>query len=382
MQQIVVGVIVAFLVSFYLIPVLIQLAKAKKLVDIPDERKIHKDPIPRFGGIGIFAGFLFSLLLNASITNNFQEFQYLLAAFLIIFFLGVGDDIMVLSPLKKFIGQFVASFILIVKGNLLIGNLHGFFGLHEIPVVFAYVLTYFTIVLIINALNLIDGVDGLAGSLSFISTLFFGTWFMINKDSAYALLSFSLAGSVAAFLYYNFNPAKIFMGDSGSLILGVVNAVLVIHFINSAPSANTFSASASPAVGFGLLLIPLLDTLRVFCIRISQRKSPFFPDRNHIHHLFLDKGFTFKATTFSIAGLSVVFSILSFFLSSLNATIVIALQVAAFFGVVYLLSKYEPAQMVIVKDANGNITLEEPARKPKLITIFYNRNKEVSGSKE
>ncbi len=377
MQQIIVGAAVAFFISFYLIPILIELAKSKQLVDIPDDRKIHKDPVPRFGGIGIFAGFLFSLLLSASITNSFLEFQYLIAAFLIVFFLGVGDDIMILSPLKKFIGQLAASFILIVKGHLLINNLHGFLGIQEIPVLISYMLTYFTIVVIINAINLIDGIDGLAGSLSLISTLFFGSWFYVNGDLAYALIAFTLAGSIVAFLYYNFNPAKIFMGDAGSLMLGLINAILVIRFINEAPTATTFAASASPAVGFGLLLIPLMDTLRVFCIRIYQKKSPFFPDRNHIHHLFLDRGFSSRATTLILAGLSLVFSLLSFACSSINVTILIMLQAITFFSVVYILSVYQPASVRVRESKSGNIIIEGTEQKSSFITIFYRQRDKV-----
>jgi UDP-GlcNAc:undecaprenyl-phosphate GlcNAc-1-phosphate transferase len=375
MQQIIVGVVVAFFISFYFIPILIELAKSKQLVDVPDARKIHTDPVPRFGGIGIFAGFLFSLLLSVSINNNFLEFQYLIAAFLIVFFLGVGDDIMILSPLKKFIGQLAASCILIVKGHLLINNLHGFLGIEAIPVFISYMLTYFTIVVIINAINLIDGVDGLAGSLSLISTLFFGSWFYINGDLSYSLIAFTLSGSIVAFLYYNFNPAKIFMGDAGSLMLGLINAILVIRFINTAPMAANFAASASPAVGFGLLLIPLMDTLRVFCVRLSQKRSPFFPDRNHIHHLFLDKGFSSRATTLILASLSFVFSLLSFACASFNPTILILLQAIGFFAVVYVLSAYQPARVRVHKSQVGNVLIEDTERKPSLITIFYKRAK-------
>ncbi len=378
MQQIIVGAVVAFFISFYLIPILIELARSKQLVDVPDDRKIHKDPVPRFGGIGIFAGFLFSLLLSASISNSFLEFQYLVAAFLIVFFLGVGDDIMILSPLKKFIGQLAASFILIVKGHLLINNLHGFLGIYAIPVFISYIFTYFTIVVIINAINLIDGVDGLAGSLSLISTLLFGTWFYLNGDLAYSLIAYTLAGSIVAFLYYNFNPAKIFMGDAGSLMLGLINAVLVIRFINAAPTAATFTANASPAVGFGLLLIPLMDTLRVFCIRLYQKKSPFFPDRNHIHHLFLDKGFSSRDTTLILASLSLLFSVLSFACASFNATVLIMLQGIIFFSVVYVLSVYEPAHVRVRKSNTGNIILEGVSRKTRFTTIFYKRQKPVS----
>ena len=375
MQQIIVGAVVAFFISFYFIPILIELAKSKQLVDVPDDRKIHKDPVPRFGGIGIFAGFLFSLLLSASINNSFLEFQYLIAAFLIVFFLGVGDDIMILSPLKKFIGQLAASFILIVKGHLLIDNLHGFLGVQAVPIFISYLLTYFTIVVIVNAINLIDGVDGLAGSLSLISTLLFGSWFYINGDLAYALIAFTLAGSIVAFLYYNFSPAKVFMGDAGSLMLGLINAILVIRFINTAPTASNFAATASPAVGFGLLLIPLMDTLRVFCIRLSQKRSPFFPDRNHIHHLFLDKGFSSRATTLILASLSLIFSLLSFVFSSLNTTTLIFMQAVTFFTVVYALSAYQPVRVRVRKSKAGNIIIEGTERKSSFITIFYRREK-------
>ena len=377
MQQIVIGIIVAFFISFYLLPVLIHLANKKNLVDIPDERKIHTDPIPRFGGIGIFGGFLFSLLLNASINNQFIEFQYLLAAFLIIFFLGVGDDIMVLSPFKKFIGQLVASFILIFKGHLLISNLHGFLGIQQIPDVLSYLLTYITIIVIVNAINLIDGVDGLAGTLSLISTFLFGSWLYLNGDLAYSLIAFSLFGSILAFLYYNYHPAKIFMGDAGSMMLGLINAILVIRFINLAPTARILAVPASPAIGFGLLLIPLMDTLRVFCIRLVHGVSPFSPDRNHIHHLFLDKGFSSVQTTFTLATLSLSFSLLFFCMASFNTTVVFSLEAILFFTIISALHLYEPAPMRVKKKEDGEVVIEEP-RRIRLKTLFNKKEKQTA----
>ena len=376
MQQIVIGAVVAFFISFYLIPVIIHLAKKKQLVDIPDERKIHTDPVPRFGGIGIFIGFIFSILLNASINNQFLEFQYLLAAFLIIFFLGVGDDIIALSPFKKFIGQLVASFILIFKGHLLINNLHGFFGIHQIPALVSYLLTYFTIIVIINAINLIDGVDGLAGSLSLISTFLFGSWLYLNGDLAYSLIAFTLLGSILAFLCYNYHPASIFMGDAGSMTLGLINAILVIRFINLAPTAQTFNVPASPAIGFGLLLIPLMDTLRVFCIRLSHGCSPFSPDRNHIHHLFLDKGFSSVQTTFTLAMLSILFSMLSFCMASFNTTVIVGLEAVLFFSIISALHLYQPAPMRVKKKEDGEVVIEEP-RRLRLKTLFTKKEKQT-----
>ncbi len=376
MQQIVIGAIVAFFISFYLIPVLIHLANKKKLVDIPDTRKIHTDPVPRFGGIGIFAGFIFSLLINASINNQFLEFQYLLAAFLIIFFLGVGDDIMALSPFKKFIGQLVASFILIFKGHLLINNLHGFLGVEHIPDVISYLLTYFTIIVIINAINLIDGVDGLAGTLSLISTFLFGCWLYLNGDLAYSLIAFSLFGSILAFLCYNYHPASIFMGDAGSMMLGLINAILVIRFINLAPAAHSFAVPASPAIGFGMLLIPLMDTLRVFCIRLMRGLSPFSPDRNHIHHLFLDKGFSSVQTTGTLAALSLGFSLLFFCMASFNTTVVFVLEAVLFFTIISALHLYDPAPMRVKKKEDGEIVIEEP-RRLRLKKLFNKKEKQI-----
>ena len=377
MQQIVIGSIVAFFISFYLTPVLIHLANKKKLVDLPDERKIHTDPVPRFGGIGIFGGFIFSILISASISNQFVEFQYLLAAFLIIFFLGVGDDIMVLSPFKKFIGQLVASFILIFKGHLLINNLHGFLGVHQIPDVISYLLTYVTIIVIVNAINLIDGVDGLAGTLSLISTFLFGGWLFLNGDMAYSLIAFTLFGSILAFLYYNYHPAKIFMGDAGSMMLGLINAILVIRFINMAPTAHIIPVSASPAIGFGLLLIPLMDTLRVFCIRLAHGVSPFSPDRNHIHHLFLDKGFSSVQTTFTLSVLSLCFSLLFFSMASFNTTVVFVLEAILFFAIIAALHLYEPAPMRVKKKEDGEVVIEEP-RRLRLKTLFYKKEKQTA----
>jgi len=373
MQHVIIGSLVAFFISFYSIPVIIFIAKAKRLYDIPDDRKVHASPVPLLGGLGIFAGFILGLLLNINITDAFSQFQYFIASFFIVFFLGLGDDIMVLSPLKKFFGQLVVAFILIFKGNLLINDLHGFLGIGALNDITSYLLTFFTILVVVNAFNLIDGVDGLAGSLGLITSLFLGVWFLINNDTAFALIGFALAGSVTAFLIYNFNPAKIFMGDAGSMLLGLINSILVIHFISTAPTAANLGTIASPAIGFGLLLIPLMDTLRVFCIRIFKGRSPFSADRNHIHHLFLDRGFSHASTTLVIASLSILFSALSFAIATtMPVTLVVATQVTCFFTAIYLIYSIKPLLQLHVVKKEGNVTIQEK-KKPLLISIFYRK---------
>jgi UDP-N-acetylmuramyl pentapeptide phosphotransferase/UDP-N-acetylglucosamine-1-phosphate transferase len=277
----------AFLITFFSIPVIIQVAKEKKLFDEPDERKVHKVVIPTLGGLGIFAGFIISSLLGVPSTVP-PVFQYFIAAALVIFFLGIKDDILILSASKKFIGQIVAAGIIIKFGGIQISDMHGFLGMHAIPHTASILLTLFTIIVVTNSFNLIDGVDGLAGSLGLLTSLVFGTYFLLTSQLMYAVMAFSLAGSLVAFLIYNFSPAKIFMGDTGSLLIGLLNAIFVIKFIAVAgdPSLGLPLESA-PAIGFAILIVPLFDTLRVVTIRIVSRRSPFSPDRNHIHHFLL-----------------------------------------------------------------------------------------------
>ena len=369
MHHLLLGLIVAFFLSFYSIPVIIYIAKEKKLYDIPDERKNHIQPVPLLGGLGIFIGFVLSSVLSVSFTNYFPEFQFFLASFLIVFFLGIGDDIMVLSPFKKFIGQLVVAFILTYKGHLLITDFHGVLGIGLLNPLVSYIVSYLTILVIINAFNLIDGVDGLAGSLALIAALIFGTWFFLNGDLSYSIIAFTLAGSIGAFLIYNFYPAKIFMGDAGSMLLGLVNAILVIHFIDKAPRAAILPVASSPVVGFGILLIPLMDTLRVFCIRIYKGRSPFSADRNHIHHLFLDRGFSVVATTLCIAGCSILFSFFSFLFQSFSGVGILLCQAAFFFAVILVLYLVKPVTtMRVVLDEKGNTVLTQ--KKGRLVAIF------------
>jgi len=339
MGNILIGVIIAFMISFYAIPIVIELADQVKLYDIPDERKVHKKPIPSLGGLGIFIGFMMGLLLTQSVQQQASTLQYFYASFLVVFFYGVKDDILKLLPMKKMLGQLIISIILIFKAQLVILNLYGLFGVSYIIHTFGYLLTLLTIVVVMNAYNLIDGVDGLAGTLGIITSSTFALFFYLNNDLFYALIGFVLSASLLAFLIYNFNPARIFMGDTGSMLVGLINAILVIRFITTADTSGFIPKNTSPAMGFGILAIPLLDTLRVFGYRISQGKSPFFPDRNHLHHLLLDRGFNHKQIMFTLASVAILFMLGTYLLLPLGSTLVILIQIATFFLGVFLLSK-------------------------------------------
>lgn len=339
MEQILFAGILAFLITLFSIPKIIYVSEKKNLFDNPDAiRKLHTRPISSLGGTGIFLGFIVSVLLTGNLSGV-AEFPYYIASFILIFFIGIKDDIVEISAFKKFVGQSLIAFILMFKAHLLITDMHGFLGLTHIYTSFSFFLTFFTFIVVINAFNLIDGIDGLAASLGLISALVFGTFFLVNHDLPYAVLGFGFAGSLGAFLIYNFQPAKIFMGDTGSLLMGVVNSILVIKFISAGPGYTAFSLSAVPAIGFSILLIPLMDTLRVFAIRILHRRSPFSADRNHIHHLLLDRGLMHKTIVFMCIAASILFITATFLLQNIGTTLLITGLVVCFFIIIYSIRK-------------------------------------------
>jgi len=348
MFDVILALAISFTVTFLAIPVIINVADLKKLFDVPDARKIHQTAITPLGGIGIFAGFVFGCLLTINFKSSF-EFQYFIAATMVIFFLGLKDDILVISPIKKFIGQVLAAFLIIYDGRIQIRSMHGFLGIYDLPEMFSLLITYFAVIVIINSFNLIDGVDGLAGTLGLMSSVLFGIYFLSVNLPAYYIMAFSLSGCLLAFLIFNFQPAKIFMGDTGSLLIGSINAILVIKFINVAQSSDVlFPLESSPAIGFSILMIPLLDTLRVFSIRIFKRRSPFSPDRNHIHHLLLDRGLSHKAITLLLVSFNLVLIACVYFERSLGCTILISSVFALFFAFIAITYYVKPRTRYVV----------------------------------
>ena len=307
MENAILGFALAFVCTFISIPVIIRVAREKHLFDEPDGRKLHRSVIPTLGGLGIFGGIMLSMLLLAKPTE-IPEFQYILASMLIIFFLGMKDDILIISATKKFIGQLSAAGILIFFAKIRINDFHGLFGLHQLPEWISVLFSLITMVMIINSFNLIDGIDGLAGGLGTLSSLAFGFYFFLSDEWQYALLCFSMSGALMAFLIFNFPPARIFMGDTGSLILGLLLSLIVIKFIKLGTLPGTIiPLPAAPALGFSILMVPLFDTIRVFTIRILKGGSPFKADRNHIHHLFLDAGLSHKITTTLCIGINLLY---------------------------------------------------------------------------
>jgi UDP-GlcNAc:undecaprenyl-phosphate GlcNAc-1-phosphate transferase len=324
MEFLVFAAILSFVVSFITTPVVIKIADAKKLFDQPTANKVHFTPIPTFGGISFFVAVLFSIILLVSFKTA-PELQNFIAASILIFFIGLKDDVYLISPTKKFLGQLLAVFLLTYQGDFQLNSLQGLIGIQELHPVLSTAFTYLTFLVIINAFNLIDGIDGLAALLGIIAGLFFGISFFIAENWPYAILSFSLVFSLFGFLFYNFSPARVFMGDTGSLFLGLVLAVLSVKFIRTdVQLINKLGITETGAMAFAAVFIPIMDTLRVFMIRIYKGLSPFDRDVNHIHHILLNKGFSHRKAALTIAFSSILFSSFAYLLQPFGINAMIA----------------------------------------------------------
>ena len=287
--------VTAFVVTLLSIPPIISLIRKYKLYDMPNSRKEHSLPIPTMGGIAIVGGMVLSLLLWFPFKNQPGQIAFFFSI-IALFALGIMDDLRDLSAKYKFVVQ-IALAIVIAAAGIRITSFDGLFGIYDLPVNAQYTVTILAIVGITNSFNLIDGIDGLAGGLSFMSLITLGLFLTISGDVNTALIAFALAGGVFAFLYFNFNPARIFMGDTGSLILGFVIAVLCIRLMQVNVGAPAPVLQHSPMFVLGIVLIPVFDTLRVFGVRIWKGQSPFSADRSHIHHLLTNSGYTHVVAT-------------------------------------------------------------------------------------
>ena len=306
----------SFVITYLAIPKIIHFANQSRLFVRGGGRHSHEGQTPIFGGIAIFAGLLFSLLFWAKL----EEIQFVLVSLIIVFFIGLLDDLLSLTPSRKLIGLFSSIFVLMFLGDLQIKSLHNLFGIQELPDLIAILFTLFVAVIITNAYNLIDGIDGLAGGLGVIASFLFGLIFLFNNDTQYVILSFTLLGALLAFLKYNFNPASIFMGDTGSLVIGLIFSILSIRLINEGvniPNDQQY-VNKGPFISIVILAIPLFDTFRVFFIRIFSGYHPLRPDRNHIHHALLDLGLGHKMSTFILYIYSVVIAFISYFMIDMS----------------------------------------------------------------
>lgn len=315
--------VMSSLITAYLIPCWINVCNKWNLFEKTDERKKHKANVPTLGGLAIYAGIMITFLILGRDLSAYT-IKYLMAASLILFFTGFFDDLLDLPASKKLIFQFVAAF-LISFGGTRITSLYGVFGINEMPEVFQYIVTMFFIVGITNAYNLVDGIDGLAGSLGLVANMIFGTIFIMNGFIDFAIMSFCISGALLGFLLYNFHPAKIFMGDTGSLIIGFLIASQAINVLSIGTKIPGIE-QISPAIVAAVLFVPVYDVIRVSVIRILTGYSPFKPDRNHVHHMMSEQGFGQRVTTLIIVALNVLFVFMAVVFSNLNINLFIIMS--------------------------------------------------------
>jgi len=326
---------VAFIISFYLIPALVEIAKAKSLFAEPNDRTSHIYRTPTLGGLAIFNGVAISLLIFFDFSD-FPKFQYTIAGLMIIFFTGLKDDIIGISPFKKLVAQFIAVVITIVFGRILITNLHGFLGIWEINYHIGILITIITILGITNCFNLMDGIDGLSASLGMLVSLTFGTWFYLVGEYNWAIMAAAMVGALLAFFFFNVygKKNKIFMGDTGALLLGFILAVMAIKFNElNITLRSPWVIHSAPAVSIGIMMIPIFDTLRVFLTRIFKNRYPFSPDKTHIHHYLLHLGLSHFQATLVLFLASIGFIAISWFLRFLS----VAWLLLVLFGIATIL---------------------------------------------
>lgn len=347
--------IVAFsiLVTLLCIPSILHVARARHLYDdVGHFRKQHDHGIPRLGGVAIFVSFTITVLL---FIDKSLPISYLLTACIILFAMGLKDDLSGVNSSTKFMIQFVVAAILVIPGDIRISSMYGVFDIAALPYIPSVILSILVIMLIINSFNLIDGIDGLAATTGIIANSTFAALFIYMNQYELAAISLAMVGAVAGFLRFNITPAKIFMGDTGALLIGLVSAVLAIRFIelSKVSTVKLPFIYTAPALIVAILIGPVFDTLRVFTIRILNKKSPFDADRNHIHHRMLKMGLTHLQTTFVLGCLNLVSIVMVLVFNNLNNSwliVLIFLLSISFNGMITYFIRSKKGEALVVRN--------------------------------
>jgi UDP-N-acetylmuramyl pentapeptide phosphotransferase/UDP-N-acetylglucosamine-1-phosphate transferase len=321
--------VMAFLLSIVGMPSIIITAIKYRLFDRSDSfRKTHRLHISRLGGLAIFCSFSITTLLFATLVD-YKQANFLLTSCIILFALGLKDDMYGVKASTKFLLQLVVAFILVVAGEFRLTSFYGVFFLWDVNVIPASIFSIIVIIFVNNAFNLIDGIDGLAGTLGALATLSFGIFFASANAYPYAFIAFAMLGAILGFLVFNYYPAKIFMGDTGSLIIGLVCVVLAIKFIelNKIGLKLETCFYSAPAIAVAVLLVPVFDSLRIFSIRLLHGKSPFKGDRDHIHHRLQYLGFNDNKIVFALTLFNIFMILCTVILQSAGNFVLISLLV-------------------------------------------------------
>lgn len=319
---------ISFLIAYSLFPVVIRIFKSIDIMDEPDRRKIHKYSTPSMGGIAIFIGMMVALFIVVPLAD-LAENKFLIAGLILMLFLGLRDDISSLNANYKLAFQSITAFLVLRFTGIGLTGLYGVFGVGEFNQFIALALSVFLLIALTNSFNLIDGIDGLAGSIALLASVMFGIWFVLSGNTFFAILSLTTVGALVAFLIFNWQPSRIFMGDTGSIFLGFILSCLAFQFINDnnlLPVGDPMKFNSFVAIATSLLIIPIYDTTRVFTLRVFAGQSPFVPDKRHIHHVLLRQGFNHSQSTLILIGFNVLLVILTLQFNFLSDTLLLTAQ--------------------------------------------------------
>lgn len=351
------GFVLSFLITFFSIPTIVKISRRKNLMDEPGIRSSHVRKIPNLGGIALF----FSIGVCASIFafELFELYKFLFASLIILLYVGVMDDIVVMRAYKKLLAQIIVSILIVVGSDVRIRSFFGVFGVYELNYYVSLFFSIFTFIILINAFNLIDGIDGLAGGYSIVCSLAFAISYFWLGEYNYPLVILCLViiGAVSAFLYYNlsnYRAKKIFMGDTGSMILGFLLAFSAMCFLDlfiakKGTDTPHYHLLSAPVIAVALLILPICDTLNVIIVRLMNKKSPLEPDKNHIHHKLLNLNLTHRRSTFYILCYYIVVLVIVYFARHMDVNLLLLLVIAlGFFGA------YLPNLIMIIKNKLNN----------------------------
>jgi len=344
-------IVFSVLITLLSIPSILHVARTRHLYDdVGHFRKQHDHGIPRLGGVAIFVSFTITMLLF-SVIDKTVPVSTLLASSIVLFIMGIKDDLSGVHSSTKLLVQIVVAITLVVLGNIRFTSMYGIMGLHDLPYVPGCIISVLFIMLIVNAFNLIDGIDGLAATTCIIVNATFAALFIYIGHYELAAVCIALLGAVFGFLKYNITPAKIFMGDAGSLLIGLISAIMAVKFIelNQFTATTTPAIFSAPALTLGILIGPIFDTLRVFVLRVTKGQSPFVADRNHIHHRMLRLGFNHLQTTLILGVLNIVIIIMVLLFSSLGNLVLMLLILSTSilfnWGITFLIRSKERASL-------------------------------------
>lgn len=332
---------VGLILTLISIPKIIRISYKKQLMDVPGERSSHISKVPTLGGVALFFGIVVSTSIFA--TDLGVNYSFFLSAITILFFIGLMDDLLVVAPDKKLYGQIISTTLIIFGSGIMINSFSGLFGIYQIPYWLGVVLTLFVFIVLINAYNLIDGIDGLASGVGIIISLCFVFIFYRIFDYSIGILAVSTIAVLLGFVRYNLsNKFKIFMGDTGSMVVGFILTFMAIRFLYVSENSN-LGLKTGPVLLLFIFVIPILDTITVFTIRILKGKHPLKPDKNHLHHQVLKLGFNHIQTSIFLVLINIIFVLVAYYFRNIEINklflIFVILSFSFVFSLRYIVNK-------------------------------------------